>query len=72
MVVTEDLSVEFSLSLSLFFFFFFLPRCSGLLHLSSPTRDRTRPLAVKARSPNRWTAREFPLYFSFPGSIFLK
>ena len=33
--------------------------------LSFPTRNQTwAPLAVKPRSPNYWTAREFPLDFS--------
>ena len=32
----------------------------GLWYPSSLTRDRTRALAVKAWSPNHWTAREFP------------
>ena len=31
--------------------------------LSSPTRDRTRALAVEALSPNHWTAREIPMFF---------
>ena len=44
---------------STFFFFFFWPR-HGLWYLSSPTRDGTQAPAVKAPSPNHWTAREFP------------
>ena len=28
--------------------------------LSSPTRDKLMPPAVESRSPNHWTAREFP------------
>ena len=38
----------------------------GLLDLSFPTRDRTRPSAVKVPSPNHWTTREFPCdYFLY-------
>ena len=33
----------------------------GLQDLSSPTKDLTRALAVKAPGPNHWTIREFPL-----------
>ena len=36
----------------------------GLRDLSSPIRDRTWAMAVKAQSPNHWTAREFPILFS--------
>ena len=43
-----------------FSFFFFATPC-GLWDHSSPTRDRTWAPAVKALSPNHWTAREFPL-----------
>ena len=32
----------------------------GLWDLCSPTRDQTQTLAVKAPSPDHWTAREFP------------
>ena len=32
----------------------------GSRDLSSSTRDQLGPLALKARSPNHWTAREFP------------
>ena len=39
------------------FFFFFLAAPHGLQDLTSPTRDRTLVLAVKA-SPNCWTTRE--------------
>ena len=39
-----------------FFFFFTAPFCRQ--YLSSPTRDRTQ--AVKVRSPNYQTTREFP------------
>ena len=42
------------------FFFFFPATPYGLQDLSSPTRDQTQTLAVKAPSPNHWTAREFP------------
>ena len=42
------------------FFLFFWPHCSACRDLSSPTRDWILALTVKARSPNHWTAREFP------------
>ena len=32
--------------------------------LSSPTRDEPEPPTVEAQSPNHWTTREFPVYFS--------
>ena len=44
-------------------FFFFFAMLSGLQDLSCLTRGRTRALAVKASSPNHWTAREFPIMF---------
>ena len=48
-------------------FFFVAP--GSFWDLSSLTRDGTWALAVKARSPNHWTAREFPrclsLYHAF-------
>ena len=47
-------------------FFFLAAQCS-LWDLSSPTRDQTQALAVKARSPNHWTAREFPGTTCFEG-----
>ena len=49
----------------LFFFPFlsFLAMLQGLWDLSSLTRDRTWALAVKAQSPNHWTARELPMLF---------
>ena len=36
-------------------------------HPPPPTRDRTVPAAVEARSPKHWTAREFPAveYFKY-------
>ena len=40
----------------------FLAMLPGLQDLSSPTRDRTRGLAVKAPSPNHWTTMDFPLW----------
>ena len=40
-------------------FFFFLAASRGLWDLSSPTRDLTQAPAVRAPSPNPWTAREF-------------
>ena len=41
------------------YFLFFLAVSHGLWDLTSQTRDDPRPLAVKAASPNRWTATEF-------------
>ena len=43
-----------------FYVFFFLAALRGLRDLSSPTRDWTWAPAVKAPSPNHWTARDFP------------
>ena len=40
-----------------------------LWDLSSPTRDHPTTSAVKAQSPNRWTAREFPVVAVLIGSI---
>ena len=37
-----------------------LPHLLRLEDLSSPTRDKLMPPAVESRSPNHWTAREFP------------
>ena len=37
-----------------------LATLQGLWDLSSTTRDQTLPWAVRARSPNQWTTREFP------------
>ena len=45
--------------------FFFLALLPGLWDVSSPTRDGTRPSAVRAWSPYHWTAREFPKQFFF-------
>ena len=47
----------------LFVFLFFLSVPCSLQDLSFLTRDGTQAPAVKALSPNHWTAREFPLYF---------
>ena len=41
-------------------FFNFLAAPRGMQNLSSPTRDLTGAPAVRAWSPNHWTAREFP------------
>ena len=46
-----------------FFGFFFLPALGGLQDLTSLTKDPTLAPAVKAPSPNHWTAREFPVTF---------
>ena len=35
------------------------------IFLSSPTRDRSWVPAMKAQSPNHWTAREFPTIIDF-------
>ena len=50
-------------SLSLFFFFWLSHAACGIL-VPLPG-IKPGPLAVKALSPNRWTAREFPIIFSF-------
>ena len=46
---------------SLFFFFWPL----SLWDLHSPPGTEAGPLAVRAQSPNHWTAREFPDKFSY-------
>ena len=50
----------------LFFFFSFFG--CAVWDLSSPTRDWTQILAVKAPNLNHWTAREFPTIHSFISS----
>lgn len=40
--------------------FFFLAALYSSWDLSSLTRNRTQALAVKAPSPNHWTAKDFP------------
>ena len=47
------------------FFFFFLAALCSLRDLSSPTRDWTWALEVKAPIPNHWTLREFPVCILF-------
>ena len=47
--------------ISILFILFFWGTLRGLRDLSSPTRDQTRARAVKAPSPNHWTARGFPI-----------
>ena len=57
-------------AVEVFFFFFLIPSDSlffwlcptGLWDLSSLTRDCTRPSAVRAHSPNHWTARELLVF----------
>ena len=44
-------------------FLSFLAMLRDLWDLSFPTRDQTWALAVKAQSPNHWTARELPMLF---------
>ena len=41
-------------------YIYFLAMPHGLWELSSLTRIKPRPLAVRAHSPNHWTTREFP------------
>ena len=53
-----------------FFFFFFLAVLHALKDLHSLTRVWTQATAVKAPSPNHWTARGLPKA-SFPCFIFL-
>ena len=60
-----NLSTEYISSL-----FFFLSPPLSLQDPSSPVRDQT--LAVKAPSPNHWTAREFPSNFFFTDLLLLK
>ena len=47
--------------------FFLLAAPHGLQDLSSPTRDQSQAPAVKALSPNHWTAREFPVLIFYNG-----
>ena len=54
-----------SFSFILFYYFIFLATPRGLWDLSSPTRDWTQALAVRARSPNHWTTREFPSFILY-------
>ena len=49
----------------LFVFLSFLIMPHSLQGLSFPTRDPTQATAVKAASPNHWTAREFPATVGF-------
>ena len=46
--------------LSFFFFFFLWRRCEACGILVPPPGIEPGPSAVKAWSPNRWPAREFP------------
>ena len=53
----------FSLTQCLFMssdLFFFLAMPRSLQNLSFPTKDQTWAPAVRALTPNHWTAREFP------------
>ena len=47
------------------FFFFFLPHCAACEILVPRPEIELTPLAVKLPSPNRWTTREFPIWFFF-------
>ena len=49
----------------LFLFWFFLVAPCGLWDLSSPTRDRTRAMTMKAWNPNQKATRELPRIFIF-------
>ena len=54
---------QFSMKYFILFYFLFvcLAVLHGLRHLSSLTTEiESVPPAVEARSPNHWTAREFP------------
>ena len=69
------LSLEQKLGLfitAIFFFFFFCPHHVACGILVPQPETETTPLSVKVlvKSPNLWTAREFPPYhcFLFPGS----
>ena len=44
-------------------YYYYLPH--SLQDLTSPTRDRTQPLAVKILGLNHWTAREFPVCYYY-------
>ena len=46
-------------------FSFFLPHHMACEILVSQPRIKAGPSAVKAQSPNHWTAREFPQLFIF-------
>ena len=68
-------TVWFYLFICLFVYLLAAPSC--LWDLCSPTRGpgiEPNPLAVKAPSPNHWTAREFPtliLYFKNVSTFFI-
>ena len=51
----------YGLGSSFFFFFFFLAEPHGGVLVSQPG-IKPGPPAVEARSPNCWTAREFPWF----------
>ena len=63
----QSLGAEFSTDRRFKFlsFFFCLAMPHGLQDLSSPTRDATQAIVVKAWSPNHWTTRELPRRFTF-------
>ena len=50
---------------------FFWPHCEVGRILVPPPGIEPRPLALKAWSPNHWTAREFPLLISFFKLVFI-
>ena len=53
------------------FFFFFWPHHKDYRILSSPTREWTWAMGVKALSPNHWTSREIPWLSTFWASILI-
>ena len=51
----------FLYNLSVYLFIYFWPRCAACRILVSQPGMEPVPSAVKARSPNHWTARYFPV-----------
>lgn len=54
-----------SITIQFFFFFFFCLHLVTYRTLVSPPGMEARPTAMKAQSPNSWSAREFPLIIQF-------
>ena len=48
--------------------YLFWPRCTACGILVPQPGIEPRPLAVRVRSPNYWTAREFPIWLFFKTS----
>ena len=63
-LITQECTVLQNALNSTLYYFYCLAALHGLQDLSSSTRDQTVPLAVKAQSPNHWTARKFPELYS--------